>query len=210
MIVKVEIRADKQSMHVSGYVNVVGRDSRELRDASGPFIEQIAPGAFAKALSSGNPVELRFNHADVLDDTNGTLSLHEDNVGLFAECEVTDQAVICAADNGELRGWSFGFICDADSWETREDGSRRRTVNDMELREVSILTKTPAYIATTIETRDGESVMCEFREFEASDPDVTRKTDRQIEEVTTTEDEWGKTESILMQKTVEIYKLKRR
>lgn len=206
---KIEIREDKQSMHVSGYVNVVGRDSRELRDSSGPFIEQIAPGAFAKALSSGNPVELRFNHASVLDDTNGSLSLNEDNVGLFAECEVTDKAVISAADHGELRGWSFGFVCDADSWETREDGSRHRTVNDMELREVSILTKTPAYIATTIETRDGASVMCEFREFDAT-PDVTRTTDRKTEEVTTTEDEWGKTESILMQKTVEIYKLKRR
>ena len=207
---KIEIREDKQSMHVSGYVNVVGRDSRELRDSSGPFIEQIAPGAFAKALSSGNPVELRFNHSAVLDDTNGSLSLNEDNVGLFAECEVTDKAVISAADHGELRGWSFGFVCDADSWETREDGSRHRTVNDMELREVSILTKTPAYIATTIETRDGTSVMCEFREFDAIEPDVTRTTDRKTEEVTTTEDEWGKTESILMQKTVEIYKLKRR
>ena len=199
---KIEIREDKQSMHVSGYVNVVGRDSRELRDASGPFIEQIAPGTFAKALSSGNSVELRFNHSAVLDDTNGSLSLNEDNVGLFAECEVTDKDVISAADHGELRGWSFGFVCDADSWETREDGSRHRTVNDMELRE--------AYIATTIETRDGASVMCEFREFDAAEPDVTRTTDRKIEEVTTTEDEWGKTESILMQKTVEIYKLKRR
>ena len=208
---QIEIREDKQSMHVSGYVNVVGRDSRELRDASGPFIEQIAPGTFAKALSSGNPVELRFNHSAVLDDTNGSLSLNEDNVGLFAECEVTDSDVISAADNGELRGWSFGFVCDADSWETREDGSRHRTVNDMELREVSILTKTPAYIATTIETREGASVMCEFREFvDATEPDVTRTTDRKIEEVTTTEDEWGKNEPILMQKTVEIYKLKRR
>ena len=203
---KIEIREDKQSMHVSGYVNVVGRDSRELRDAFGPFIEQIAPGAFAKALSSGNPVELRFNHSAVLDDTNGSLSLNEDN----AECEVTDNDVISAADHGELRGWSFGFVCDADSWETREDGSRHRTVNDMELREVSILTKTPAYIATTIETRDGASVMCEFRAFDATEPDVTRTTDREIEEVKTTEDEWGKNEPILMQKTVEIYKLKRR
>lgn len=50
---QVEIRADRKSMVVRGYVNVVGRDSRVLHDKQGPYIEQIMPGAFAKALSAG-------------------------------------------------------------------------------------------------------------------------------------------------------------
>ena len=59
---QVEIRADRKSMVVRGYVNVVGRDSRVLHDKQGPYIEQIMPGAFAKALSAGAPVELRWDH----------------------------------------------------------------------------------------------------------------------------------------------------
>lgn len=50
---QVEIRADKKSMSVRGYVNVVGRDSRVLHDKTGPYIEQIMPGAFAKSLAAG-------------------------------------------------------------------------------------------------------------------------------------------------------------
>ena len=49
---QVEIRADKagkKSVCVSGYVNVVERESRILHDRSGPYIEKIAAGAFAKA-----------------------------------------------------------------------------------------------------------------------------------------------------------------
>lgn len=208
----VEIRADKSSMTVSGYVNVVGRDSRELRDASGAFVEQIAPGTFAKALKSGNPVELRFNHKTTLDDTNGSLVLREDNVGLKAECVVTDADVIASAEAGELRGWSFGFICNSDTWETRDDGKRHRTVTDLELREVSILNKTPAYIATSIETRGEDEVLCEFRADEAIDGGVDYKstTDRKVEETTITEDDYGKTEMVRVSRVVEIYKMKRR
>lgn len=35
---QVEIRADKKSMTVGGYVNVVGRDSRVLHDKTGPYV----------------------------------------------------------------------------------------------------------------------------------------------------------------------------
>ena len=59
---RVEVRADKKSIRVSGYVNVVGRDSRVLQDAAGGFIEPIRPGPFERALTTGTPVELRFNH----------------------------------------------------------------------------------------------------------------------------------------------------
>ena len=64
---QVEIRADKKSMTVGGYVNVVGRDSRVLHDKTGPYVEQIMPGAFKKALAADSKVELRFNHKKILD-----------------------------------------------------------------------------------------------------------------------------------------------
>ena len=150
-------------MTVRGYVNVTGRDSRVLRDAQGDFVEQITPGAFAKALKDGGPVELRFDHQKVLDSTeSGNISLREDAIGLMADAVVTDPEVIAAADRGELRGWSFGFVKKADRWK-QEDDVRRRFVDEMELREVSILDKTPAYPATSIETRDDGEILLEFR-----------------------------------------------
>ena len=71
---QVEIRADRKSMVVRGYVNVVGRDSRVLHDKQGPYIEQIMPGAFAKALSAGAPVELRWDHKKTLGSNECHLS----------------------------------------------------------------------------------------------------------------------------------------
>ena len=106
---QVEIRADKKSMTVRGYVNVVGRDSRVLHD-------QIMPGAFKKALAADNSVELRFNHKKVLDSQD--LELREDNIGLKANTVVTDDEVIEAAEHKELRGWSFGFVKLKDHWKT--------------------------------------------------------------------------------------------
>lgn len=149
-------------MDVTGYVNVTARDSRPIRDRQGLFIEQIAPGAFAHALTAGNPVELRFNHRQVLGSTEDVLQLREDNIGLKAHAVVTDPAVIAKAEAGELRGWSIGFIKKADEWTGEGDG-RRRVVSEMELREVSILDKTPAYIATSIETRGEEDLLIEYR-----------------------------------------------
>ena len=54
---KIRIRAD--SVEVEGYVNAVGRDSRKLVDEYGyPYVEQIQPGAFAKALSTRSLVSV--------------------------------------------------------------------------------------------------------------------------------------------------------
>ena len=158
---QVEIRADKKSMTVGGYVNVVGRDSRVLHDKTGPYVEQIMPGAFKKALAADSKVELRFNHKKILDSED--LELREDNIGLRAHAVVTDSEVIAAAEQKELRGWSFGFVKQKDHWKTDEEGTRRRFVDELELREVSILDKTPAYIATSIETRDDDEILVEFR-----------------------------------------------
>lgn len=208
----VEIRADKQSVKVCGYVNVVGRDSRVLHDQTGPYIEQIAPGAFAKALEENGAVELRFNHEKLLDNSN--LKLCEDAIGLRASAVVTDKAVIAAAEKKELRGWSFGFVKQKDHWKTEEDGTRRRFVDALELREVSILNQTPAYIATSIETRGAAEVpiLVEFRTAEAVEEavDYVRQTERTEEETTKTLSPEDESVMFCVRKTIEIYKAKRR
>lgn len=217
---QVEIRADKKSMEVRGYVNVVGRDSRVLHDKQGPYIEQIMPGAFAKALKSGGDVELRFDHRKVLGSTGkNDVTLREDQIGLRADAVVTDPDVITAADKQELRGWSFGFIKQKDHWKTDENGTRHRFVDDLELREVSILDKTPAYIATSIETREEGEILIEYRADDlppgmttlAEDGvDYVRKSTLDTQSTTTTMTPDDESTMLCVSKTIEIYKMKRR
>ena len=158
---KVEVRADN-TVHIRGYVNVTGRDSRPLRDAQGIFIEQVQPGTFRKALSAETPVELRSDHKRVIGSTSdGVLTLSEDSIGLKADATVNDAELAEKARKKELRGWSFGFIKKKDRWEG--ENPRRRYLEDVELREVSVLDVTPAYIATSIETRGESSDLVEYR-----------------------------------------------
>ena len=88
------------------------------------------------------------------------MELREDNIGLFAKAVISDKEVISASKNGKLTGWSFGFKCKKDTW---NDTGEIRTLEEIELDEVSILTKTPAYTATSIELRDGDLLReCRF------------------------------------------------
>lgn len=151
---------------LDGYVNAVGRDSRVLPSPKGKFIEQIKPKTFQRALERADNVDLLFNHQKnrKLGSTKeGNLELYEDNIGLRAIATVSDDEVVKKAKNGELKGWSFGFYTNKDSWEDGKDGIQRRYLEDIDLLEVSILDKTPAYIATTIEQRGEEDVLAETR-----------------------------------------------
>lgn len=206
---KIEVRADN-AVHIEGYVNVPGRDSRPLRDQQGTYIEQVTPGTFGKALARGTTVELRFNHQKTLGNTqDGTVELREDAVGLHASAVVQDETLAEKARKKELRGWSFGFVKLADRWEG--ESPRRRYLDDIELREVSILDKTPAYIATSIETREDGEVLVEYREdMPVGEPDY------QVEETTTvdtqrkTMDAEGESLMRRVTTTLEFMKMKRR
>lgn len=162
---KVEIRADHAVLE--GYVNAVGRDSRVLASPRGRFVEQVEPGTFGKAISRGRDVELRFNHERVLGSmADDTLSLSEDAIGLKARAVIKDGEVMEKARRGELRGWSFGFTAMRDRWEDFKDGIQRRFLEEIDLREVSLLDKTPAYIATSVEERGEEYSIIEERSSE--------------------------------------------
>lgn len=190
---KVEIRADGAA-RITGYVNVVGRESRVLQDVSGPFVEVIEPGTFMRALEAAESVGLMFDHFRMLDDANHKADLREDNIGLYADVSVSDDEVIQCARNNQLTGWSFGFYCTNDKWDIRADGMRRRTVTELELVEVSILDVTPAYIATSIEMRGDKTALKELRDVgdtvevieqvpKAADPAPASNTDDGMEQL---------------------------
>ena len=152
---KVEIRSDN-TVEISGYVNVVERQSKPIRNFNGKsFRETVKAGTFQKAIDKGQPIELRLNHNKILCDTQSGLNLREDNVGLHAQAVVDDKETVRAAKEGKLTGWSFGFTVNKDSW---SDSGEERVLEDINLAEVSILTLEPAYIATSVEVRGNDTV----------------------------------------------------
>ena len=156
---------------LDGYVNAVGRDSRELSSPHGKFVEQIKPGVFTKAIERAQNVNLLLNHdkQKKLGSTKeGNLELFEDNIGLRAICKVTDPHVIEKAKKKQLRGWSFGMHVTDDEMEERANSIPRRNVNDLELEEVSIIDDTmiPCYYGTSIEERADKEIISETRGYE--------------------------------------------
>lgn len=164
---KINIRADN-SAEITGYVNVVERESRVLGD----FVEIIEAKTFQRALEKTDCVGLMFNHVRNLGTTNDCLELHEDNIGLFARALVTDKEVIEEAKKGKLTGWSFGFYIDDQEISTRADGIELHRVKDIDLVEVSILNCTPAYYATCIEMRDTDGKQKMTRMFDGDPIDT--------------------------------------
>ena len=106
-----EIRAD--GLHISGYVNVTEKMSRPVITGKGKkVVEVIEPRAFERALEKTDNVIMTKDHEPnyVLAETRaGSLSLHEDAIGLYAYSVITDEQTIAEARAGKLRGWSFGM-----------------------------------------------------------------------------------------------------
>ncbi len=159
---KVKIRAD--TVEIEGYVNAVGRDSRRLTDEYGyPFVEQIAPGAFGRALEEAKKEERAIlcllNHQEdhQIGETGVNVELEEDSIGLHARATITDPETVAAANGKRLRGWSFGFN-DLDYRESYSEGIERRTITELRLIEVSVIDDrlTPCYAGTSIHARAEE------------------------------------------------------
>lgn len=178
---RVEIRSD--AVLLEGYVNAVGRDSRILTDRTGKkFVEQIVPGTFQRALEKGNNVEIDLNHNRVLGSREtGEVELYEDAIGLRAKALISDPEVRSLARNNRLTGWSFEFIPKDQTIEPTDNPEiERRYLKDIYLKAVSILSVTPAYIATSIEARSENAEAYEVRALE-TDVEVTEIRNNDVE-----------------------------
>lgn len=162
---KIQLRAD--SVHIEGYVNAVERASKPLISRFGEFVEKIVAGAFKRAIERNKDVRIFLNHDGENYDLGGTgtgeLELNEDAIGLHARAEITNAKVVEDAKNGNLVGWSFGFMDrEVEILQDTETGLPLRRVKDLDLYEVSILNreKTPAYNGTLVNVRsaDGKQV----------------------------------------------------
>lgn len=127
----------------------------------GEFREVIARGAFARTLSENRDILALCDHdpAKVLGRTkSGTLELKETVHGLEFRLQLPDTSIGRdlreLANRGDLGGVSFGFRAVRDSWE-----GDLRTLHEVELHEISIVSAWPAYPDTTVALRSRPIVM---------------------------------------------------
>lgn len=160
---KAEIRAD--GVHITGYVNVPGRQSKPVITPRGKVIEVIEQRAFQKAIDAAEKIELLLDHEKSIASTETrTLKVKEDAVGLYADAIVTDKETVQAAKDGKLKGWSFNMRKVVDSIEERADQLPIRHVKSFEMDEITlVLHKNPCYSSTSIELRADEEEETETR-----------------------------------------------
>lgn len=183
MKMKVEIRAD--GLHISGYVNVPGRESRPVITPRGKVVEVIEQRAFQRALQKVDNIDLMVDHERKIASTKeGNLKVWEDEIGLRAEALVTDAEVIEAAKAHKLKGWSFNMMKVVDEIEERAGKLPLRRVKDFIMTEITLaLRKLPVYSATSIEVRAEEEEEIEIRAFESevTIKDMTEKKKEAID-----------------------------
>lgn len=162
---RAELRAD--GLHISGYVNVPGRESRPVMTPHGRVIEIIEQRAFQKAIERASEIRMLLDHDPlrILASTGaGTLTVKEDAVGPRAESIVTDPEVIEDAREGKLRGWSFNIRNAKDTIETRAEGLPVRRITDFDMDEITlVVNKIPVYSSTSIEVRADTEEAVEYR-----------------------------------------------
>ncbi len=164
---KAEIRAD--GLHISGYVNVPGRESRPVITPRGKVIEIIEQRAFQRALEKVDNVDLKLDHEKKIASTKeGTLKAYEDEVGLRAEAVITDEEVVQGAKAGKLKGWSFNMLKVVDELEERAGKLPIRHVKDFVMTEITLaMRKIPVYSSTSIELRAESEEEIEVRTYDS-------------------------------------------
>lgn len=155
LTVPAEVRAEGSDRKLTGHAAVFNTPT-----AIGGFVEEIAPGAFARALSRpGADPALLWDHdsaAPLARRSAGTLELVEDARGLrFSATVARTQAgndVLELVAAGIVKGASFGFTVKRDHWSERDGTPHRRILEVGQLFECSIVTF-PAYDATDVRGR---------------------------------------------------------
>lgn len=114
------------------------------------FTEEIAPGAFNRAISENNDIRALFNHDwnNVLGRTkSGTLQLSEDERGLKFEVTLPNTSLGRdlkeSMQRGDINECSFGFIPTEEHWDYNVEPAKRMIL-EVDLFEISVVS-IPAY-----------------------------------------------------------------
>ncbi len=169
--------AENGGKHISGYFAVFG----STYNLSPWESESIAPGAFRSSLAN-NDIRALTNHDTTLvlgRTTAGTLTLKEDDHGLWGDIIVNEQDgdamnTWARVQRGDVSQCSFGFYIRDEQVDYRPDGGVHFTLLDVDLHEVSVCTF-PAYTDTDIAARSAERAEVRRQELESWKDSIRRK-----------------------------------
>lgn len=175
-----------------GTKKIVGYAAKfnQWSDDLGWFRESIAPGAFTETIKTAD-VRALFNHDPniVLGRTkSGTLTLREDDTGLYMEVTPPDtqqaRDLMTLIERGDVSQQSFAFRVIKESWKFGEGNEPdERTLEQVELFDVSPVTY-PAYPDTSVALRSHDRTK---DEHQTQSPTVTpRMTNSRIREANIT------------------------
>jgi len=138
----------------------------------GWYHEEIAPGAFTRAIEENQDVRALINHDANLvlgRTTAGTLTLTEDDHGLRMEIDPPDTTaardLMTLVERGDVSQCSFGFIAQKEEWADDDDDGEVRRLIDCDLFDCSVVTF-PAYPDTEVDARSVEQVYRDHNETE--------------------------------------------
>ncbi|WP_315924837.1 HK97 family phage prohead protease [Mesorhizobium sp. SP-1A] len=137
---------------ISGYAARFGDETV----IAGEFRERLAPGAFTRTLRERPDVTALLDHDSgrVLGRTTaGTLTLRQDRIGLWFSLDVDPttpegQTALGTVGRQDVKGCSFSFRAQAETWQDGGEKLPLRTLTDVDLFEVT-LTYNPAYPTTS-------------------------------------------------------------
>ena len=166
LILRIEPAEGDKPRRLVGYAAVYNSLSKDL----GGFRERILPGAFSRALSSGDDIRCLVDHdfRKILGRTsNGTLRLTDDEIGLRIECDIPDVSyardLVVQVERRDIRGMSFGALAKKSGVRVkREDGGIVQELVELDrLSEVSA-TSIPAYTGTELMVRAEPALLGEI------------------------------------------------
>lgn len=154
-----EIRVESRGLTklIRGYPIVFNRLSEDL----GGFRERIAPEAMDRTLKEGTDLRALVDHdsSKILGRLSaGTLRIEKDQYGVAIELTPPDTTaghdIVESINRRDVTGGSFAFMPmgEAESWWDFKTNPPTRTIHDMRVREVSIVTF-PAYPQTALALR---------------------------------------------------------
>lgn len=162
-LINSSLNVEDDSLVVEGLVNETEKWSHVL-GVRKKFRERICRGAFAKAIDANPRIDFLCEH-----DTNKLLATTENNSLQLWEDEqgLKMRAIICPTSYGKdiyelmksniVNHMSFGFRVLSDKWKKLSNGIHERTVEELELLEVSVV-RNPAYPQSAIAARGMELV----------------------------------------------------
>lgn len=150
-------------LKVEGLVNKTGSWS-EVLGGRRKFRERILPGVFQRAIERAKNIDFLAEHNKglLLSSTqNHSLELWEDSEGLQMRAMIAPTSygkdIYALIKSGLKTKMSFGMQVLKESWEAGQDGVALRTIEDINITEVSTV-RNPCYSQSSIEARGIEVV----------------------------------------------------